>query len=937
MPVTHVMLTIIVRNGLANERTMEYKSAAKGLKEVNEADLFPFIGRVSQMALCVRLLRKAYQIEEPLRISVIGERGIGKTRFMREMAKKAQAFGYKVLIHHCQKWDRYHPYSTMSAFLRTLFRKPPDWTPRGIESMHKIISEELPGLELDRDEEELVLWLFGSTSVSDRILDLDKRSRKGILTTLFRKAIEQELQRRAYILIAIDDIYHSDEFSRDYLLNTVFDRRIAIAFSTLSSTLSYSTDETKEVRLPALSEGEIERFLAVRFSRDFPSKHFASKLMTATQGNALHLVQLLSQIPADKNAPERLSELLEQKRPSEVLGAALHRLGSLDASSTRLIKCASVIADSFPLAILRQMVGQRIPMKTVLRTLRNRRLAWVKSSKGKHFFHFEHGIVKEAVYSLLDEVEKENLHADAAKALEHYHGKRAERHLMSIAQHYRDAGDRESAAKNYFQAGKYFFHVGDYPSAEEAFSEAEELFEDTDNKHKAMGNLITVLQVESKIEECLKLSRSFLRSSPKPDLKAQVLLTLASLHTISGSLHKVIESAKKSAEFAKQCGKTKLVSKAYSYISSSLAKMGRIKEAREYGWLAHETAYKTGKASIIGDALSSLAAIELFSGNPQEGKRLFELAKEQYEKTGNLLDIANVTANIGAACAHIGEFHEAIQKSLETAELFEKIGASRSAGLQKYNAAASLFETGEYELGLPFLEEALKLLQSAKSLSGFGQALIVKALYLIKMGKIKESLPTLEKGWEILEREGRQLMKNYVVSAHVECAILLNNMEKALKESKDFLEESSSSEIKDHYHSALVTRMDALLAASKLNEAAEVAVQIEKLPPEENPLLAGLIKTRLSRLAAMRGEFQKAQDLLQQALATGRLQREARAQTLCALGEALLAAGELPQARQYLEKAKEEYSSLVHMGYRKNELTKVEQLLRSFPSSQPPG
>jgi hypothetical protein len=49
-----------------------------------------------------------------------------------------------------------------------------------------------------------------------------------------------------------------------------------------------------------------------------------------------------------------------------------------------------------------------------------------------------------------------------------------------------------------------------------------------------------------------------------------------------------------------------------------------------------------------------------------------------------------------------------------------------------------------------------------------------------------------------------------------------------------------------------------------------------------------------------------------------------------ALGEAMQRAGKRQKARQYLAKAKKEYSALVKAGYRKHELDKAKQLLSSI-------
>ncbi len=284
------------------------------MEEVKE---FPFVGRVAELAHCIRLLRKAHTSDELLTVLVSGERGIGKTRFVQEAAKKSQSLGYRVLLHHCQKWDRHNPFATISALLRLLLGKPPGWVPRSIETMTRTISELFPKLLLGKQVKELLYWLFGGSKLSDCVSNVDEYSRRGILTRLFNEILEQQLQRRPFLLMAVDDIHHSDEFSRSFLLSAVLRKGVAFLISAPSSAAPSFQREAKEVTIPPFSEDEVGLLLTIRFGRAFPAAQFVPELLRITQGNALHLVQLLTMVPVNKAAPDILSKMLEKERPSK--------------------------------------------------------------------------------------------------------------------------------------------------------------------------------------------------------------------------------------------------------------------------------------------------------------------------------------------------------------------------------------------------------------------------------------------------------------------------------------------------------------------------------------------------------------------------------------------------------------------------------------------
>ena len=242
---------------------------------MTEDDDFPFVGRLAEKARANYLLRQAGSSQESLNMLVTGDRGIGKTRFLEEVVNMAAGFKYKVLLHHCQKWNRYQPFSTVAALLRSLLGKPPGWTPRTEDTVSRIISERFPRLPLDKRQIELLYWVAGGTDVSERTLNLDERSRRGILMTVFGELVDHQMANQPSLLIAIDDIHHSDEFSRDYFLTAPFGRGVVLMISVPSSKLLPIRIEANNLKLGPFSLDEVESLLSTRFGEDFPVDDFA--------------------------------------------------------------------------------------------------------------------------------------------------------------------------------------------------------------------------------------------------------------------------------------------------------------------------------------------------------------------------------------------------------------------------------------------------------------------------------------------------------------------------------------------------------------------------------------------------------------------------------------------------------------------------------------
>jgi tetratricopeptide (TPR) repeat protein len=276
----------------------------------------------------------------------------------------------------------------------------------------------------------------------------------------------------------------------------------------------------------------------------------------------------------------------------------------------------------------------------------------------------------------------------------------------------------------------------------------------------------------------------------------------------------------------------------------------------------------------------------------------------------------------------MGDYEEAVKRFAEAIDLFEKMGAVENCALAKHHAAAALLELGEYTRGFAMLESAISLFETVRRSPGAGASYLLKASYFLKMGRTEEAISHLEKGWEILAEEGRWRDKALGVEVRVEAAILSGEMERALEESGNFLEEARRGEVKAIYHSALLTRLRVLLDAGKTDEAREVAdILSQESDIGQNPRNEAISKLLLSRLSAINHDFTAARRLLDEAVSSGRLSAEMCAQAYFWLGEALLASGDSEEAEKSLATAKDKYSTLVSRGYREGELERTNHLL----------
>jgi len=896
-------------------------------------DTFPFVGRVDEIGRLRRLLRKSPSRETGLNIVITGERGVGKTRLMQETATQARKLGFKSLYHRCQQWDRYRPFTTLAGLTKLLLGRPPGWIPRSLDTVVKAISELYPDLHFDDLEAELVYWLLGAQAVSEHIANLDERSRKGMMSTLFGTLIKHQLRRQPLLLLTIDDLHYSDAFSSNYLVSTVLGKGAVLLVGAPSSVSLHFRHQAEEIAISPFTYEEVKQLLVKRFGVDFPSDMFVPQLREITGGNALYLTQLLASVPTDSAAASTLSKMMDDTRQIKAFEVVLARLHKLDSSALNLIKAASVIEDYFPLPLLKRMCGTSASLKTSLRHLRQHKLASVEKHKGTAFFRFDHGIVREAAYSLLSAEEKNRLHASCAETLKHYYRKRPDKHLMTIAGHYDKAGDRNNAAETYFEAGRYLYRVGDLPSAEEALTMSEWLFDDREKKLEVMVRLIRVLDHQAKVEDSVKVAQRFFDSNPPVKMQADVLGSMARLHGITGSLVKALECGEKAIKLAEECGAQKELAGAYIALTPVLAYMGRMSEALSYGARGYGLTEELGDKGMMAAALNALGIVNAIDGSLQEARGLFERVSEMWSKMDHLHYAATAKINLAIAMTEMGEYREAVQRFAEATDLFEKMGAVENSALAKHHAAGALLELGEYNKGWRLLESAISLFQALGRSPGAGASFLLKASYLLKMGKAAEAVVELDHAWQILAEEGRWRDKAIAVDVKMEVATYTGDMDKALEESEKFLQEASSGEVKAIYYGALLTRLRVLLEAKNVDKSREIAGLIEEQGfTGQNPRAEAYAKALLSRLEADSREFDKARRLLEEAITSSRLSSEMHALSHLWLGSAMLEAGEREQAGRHLKEARNVFAKLVDEGYRTRELELTEKLLAEVKS-----
>jgi len=890
---------------------------------------FPFVGRVAEMAHTIRLLRKAWKSRKPLNIVVVGERGIGKTRFLKEVKKEADGLGYGVLSHRCQEWDRYYPLRTVEALIRLLLGESPEWRPKNPSSLVERIGSSFPKLSMDEQEERFICWFLGASEDTKKA-KLEKETVKGLAGSLLNRFLEQK-SKSLPLLVLIDDIHYSDVLSREIFANR--SRRVTLLVSTLTSSPSPFQRPVEMIRLVPLTARDIERLLVEEFGEETSVKDLAEQLYETTDGYPLHIVQILASIQDDEDALEKLRGLVSGKETQRAFKAVVKRLRLLDADSLKLLKAASLIADRVPFSILRRLFGHDFPYRSVLSALQRYRLAHIEVEGETKVLCFSHGVVKEAAFSLLEEDEKKRLRIAVADELKRHYERNIERYLVSIASLYEDAGEKRSAADTYLKAGEHFLGMGVPPSAEEAFRKALRLSKSKRTRQKALLGLMGVLDIESRLQECVAVAERFFALSPPPDIKAEGLVLLSHIHTVAGNLSKAEEYAQEALEEAEEGNNLKVAGRALTLLAVASLHKGDIGGASRLAKKSKKVAERLEDPYLLGSALNTLGIVSAAEGRLNEARSLFRRSAEEFRKAGYLLKAATITGNVAATMVESGEFKDAVSHYIEAIEVFRKLSASDSDALARHNTAVALIALGEYKRALQMLRTALGIFRRTKSPLGKGRGLVLKASCLLKMGRLQDALTSWRKAEALIKKDSRWVDDVLLRTIRTEIALYQKDIDEALSLSEKLLEEAEEKGAQARRFRLLTLRLRVLIAAERLDEAELIASALEKSAFKESPHFKASAKATLAQFYARKGEIEKAEKTLEEALGIGNLSRDTYAETYLILGGEALKAGKPQKAEKFLKTAEEEYSHLVEKGYREDELKRVREHLKNLNRS----
>ncbi|MBI5946983.1 MAG: AAA family ATPase [Chloroflexi bacterium] len=407
----------------------------------------PFVGRERELAALEAMLDETARGSG--RVALVGgEPGIGKTRLLVEVAERAAANGWRVLVGRAYDSEGMPPYIPFTEALREYVTGCPSGElvtqlGRGAAEVALLVPElreRIPGIEasppLTREER---YRLF-----------------EGVAGFLLNAATA----RPPGLLLVIDDLHWADQAT--LLLLQHLARRlseaplmVAAACRTTEVDRSRSFGDVvarmhrerlcEQVDVGALTGEEAGR-LVERLAGAKPSVRMLSALQGRTGGNPFFLEEAVRHlVTGGHGLAEDRTTPLEGQIPETVRQVIGSRLARLQPGTLGVLQVASALGDAFSFDTLAAAAG--VDLLPLMDALDEAASCGFLREAGDGGYEFNHALVRETIYAGLSAPRRMVLHAQVAEKLEaHHHGNAAE-HAEELAHHFVIGGRRGDLGK----------------------------------------------------------------------------------------------------------------------------------------------------------------------------------------------------------------------------------------------------------------------------------------------------------------------------------------------------------------------------------------------------------------------------------------------------------------------------------------------------------
>jgi class 3 adenylate cyclase len=478
-------------------RAIQSTAVRRRTRSAAARSLTPFVGREDDMRLLLSRWEQAREGQGQLAL-VIGEPGIGKSRFMEEFRARVREDLH--LWVECAGDQLFQ--STPFHAVTQILDQGLGW--RGDESPQERVAQlelrlERAGLKVSEAVPLIAEML--NLPIPDRYpkpIFAPEQKRKRLLANLAGWVLN--VSRIQPMIVAIEDLHWVDPSTIE-LTQTLVEQAATVPLMLLYTARPEfrapwpMRAHHLQITLNRLSERHTREMITGVVARQGLAQDLIDAVVKRTDGVPLFAEELTHLILEGEGRPQvrQIPATLQDS-----LAARLDRLGP----AKEVAQVAAVIGREFSYGLLEAVaaIGET-ELQSALERLADAELIYARGIAPEATYQFKHALIQDAAYEALLKSRRRELHRCVAQMITERFASVAEAQPEVVARHWTDAGETEPALAAWTRAADASFGHRAFKEAEDAYRRALEILErlkespERDQRELALlGSLAQVLQ-----------------------------------------------------------------------------------------------------------------------------------------------------------------------------------------------------------------------------------------------------------------------------------------------------------------------------------------------------------------------------------------------------------------------------------------------------------
>ncbi|HVL54729.1 MAG TPA: AAA family ATPase [Vitreimonas sp.] len=776
------------------------------------------VGRDDLLELAARRL-EAGQSGRGHLLFLAGEAGVGKTRLLGSIERRAQALGYRVVRGGTFPGDLEVAGAVFIDLARALAR-----------------TEALAPLG-----ERLTRRLLESASAG-QAGDAHRRRR---MVTLEVAGLLAEAAAGGPTLIALEDLHQADDLTLEILGSLA--RQLPELPLVVVAT--YRSDElfpriplrewrarlltqrlAEEARLGRLSLDDTARMTQLLLRGTLPvSREIAERIHRRTDGIPLHVEEIVGlQAASGELSPDRVGAA---DVPDTLDDAIIARMERRTIRARELARIGAVIGRSFEFDLLADVVGKDLAgLSRPLEELADHFFLAPSPTSGR--YGFRHALICDAIYGRIPEPDRRRMHARVADVA----AARGDFSDAFLSSHFERAGRREEAFTASLRAARaavaisarreaydlYARAVRNQPAGAPATERATVLTEYGLAAAAADDNTTAVDALERAQVEYRRAGRTVEAAALAAPLVAIVHLLGEDLAARAARLEAALDELSASPpDGAVEAARARL----RAGLASAYMLDRRLDEAIGYGEAARDQAAACGDAGTERNASVTLGACLVFAGRMDEGWARLEESLASARAAGLEVEAARAYRMLGSSASVLVEYERAERSLREGIDYAERVELWNDRHYMAAHLGHVLWATGRWEEAGTVAQQALA--DGRGGITTRITALHVLGYLAMGRGDWVEAQAALEEALTAGQRMRELQRLSPALWGLAETALLRGDADAAIEWSRRG--EAASAEVEDaaYLYPFLVTGTRAHLAATDPAEAGRWVTRVE--------------------------------------------------------------------------------------------------------------